>query len=320
MIKPLLKELRHVLLHTLLAVTVWVLPHNLHFRAFRLIARLRWLIPVQTGLSSMLKHLPELQPYRHSITLGHALHQIVDQADYYLTHKYGNNWLKQNLQIEGRILSAHLAGKPAPVLLTPHYGQGFWALYYFRHVLGLPVAWLHLPPPAVSQLGQKLASRHGRKRIRRVEMLAGCRPIPTGGSIQAMQSCLQQGNAVLAMPDVPPAPSRSHLPISLVGRQAAIPAGTLQMAARERAPVYMYTVYLDRSTGKRKLKLNGPYIGLSAEDLAAKFAEMLNTALSTDPAAWHLWPWIELFLGSEPANKQGATQHCSGQGSNRQGK
>lgn len=297
MIKALLAELRHLLLHGLLAAAVWLLPQRGHFPAFRLLARWRWLLPGKTGLDNLLASRPGLQPWRQSLERGCALHQIVDRADYYLTRKYGPQWLARNLLLSGQIEPRHLHSQPAPMLLTPHYGQGFWALYYFRQQLGLPVAWLHLPPATRNPLGEKLAARHARKRIAQVERLGKSPAIPTGGSVQAMQQRLcEDGQAVLAMPDVPPEPARSRLDIRLLGRPASIPAGSLEMAARERIPVYIYTIAMDRRSGKRRMQLHGPYTGLSAQQLAEEFASILDAAIERDPCAWHLWPHLPLFF------------------------
>lgn len=297
MAKALLAEFRHLLLHALIATAVWFLPQRLHFMAFRLIARVRWLVPVAAGLQNLLATFPELRPWQPSLERGCALHQIVDRADYYLTRKYGRQWLARNLLLEGQIEERHLHSRPAPMLLTPHYGQGFWALYYFKQERGLPVAWLHLPPPVRSPLGEKLAARHARKRIAQVEALGSSRAIPTGGSVQIMQQNLcNQGQAVLAMPDVPPDPARSRLNVCLLGQQASIPAGSLEMAARAQVPVYMYCIAMDRHSGQRRMRLQGPYEGLSAQQLADEFAAMLSAAIRDDPCAWHLWPHLQQFL------------------------
>lgn len=302
MLNNFISEVRHLLLHSLIGGAVWLLPQCWHFRAFKLLARLHpWLLHPTGSLDQLLRALPSLQPHRRSLALGLALHQIVDRADYYLTRKYGERWLQRNLVVGGAV-QPPAQGGPAPMLLTPHYGQGYWALRYFNQQLGLPLAWLYLAPPkGPAPKGHKLATRHGYKRLARIEALAGSPAIATGGSVPLMQQHIRTGQAaILVMPDAPPVPGHNNLAINLLGRPACMPAGALSLAVREQAPVYMYCIALDRHTGQRRLRIQGPYQGRSPQQLAQQFADMLTAAIHQDPCAWYMWPQLDAFLQAQP--------------------
>lgn len=288
-------ELRHLCLHSLLAVSIWLVPQRGHFALFRLLTRLHpWLLPTATqAADALLAWRPQLQSHRRSLVLGCALHQLVDQADYYLTKKYGRDWLLKNLEVEGQRPNSE---GPAPLFMTLHYGQGFWAIRYFNECWQLPLAWLHLPPPTNSPPGERLATGHARRRVRQVERLAGAAAIPTGGSVTRMRERLcVQGLPVLVMPDVPPGPEQETVAVQLLGRAARLPVGALSLAIRHRLPVYIYTVHLQRHNGQRLLRLHGPYCCVEVQELADQVASILEEAIIQDPCAWHLWPHFERF-------------------------
>lgn len=291
----LIAELRQLSLQILLAIGIWVVPQRGHFFLFRLLSRLHpWLLPGATqAADALLRWRPGLQTHRRSLILGCALHQLVDQADYYLSRKYGTDWLLKNLKVEGQ---RPATGDQAPLFMTLHYGQGFWAIRYFNECWQLPLAWLHLPPPLKGTFGEYLATRHAQRRIRQVERLAGAAAIPTGGSVARMRErlCVEQ-QPVLVMPDVPPNPEQEMVSVQLLGRVAYLPVGALSLAVRHRLPVYIYTVHLQRHNGQRLLRLHGPYCCVEAQELADQVASILEEAIIQDPCAWHLWPHFERF-------------------------
>lgn len=224
-----------------------------------------------------------------------ALNRLVDVADYFLTLKYGDGWVRRYVHVTGDSLPE--AGTiAAPVLVTFHYGQGFWALRLLRDQ-GFPVAWLHAPPPAVAPLGEKLAGWMGRRRIAQVARLCGAPTIAVGGSVERMRRrLLDEGRPVMIMPDAPLQPGQSWIPVSLLGYAARLPAGAIRMAAEAGVPVVIYTIAVDPNTGHRHMRIEGPLCGLDSAALAQRLADHLQVALVKQPDSWHVWPWATSFL------------------------
>lgn len=298
MLKELKQELRHGSLQLLLFVVAWLLPQRLHFRAFKAIAHLHpWLLNVKPSVKALIQHKPELASAQKSLGLGIALHQIIDQADCYLTRRFSARWLDDNCEITGPAPEKPPTGLPVPLFLTPHYGQGFWAIRYLNECCGFRLAWLYLPPAKHLKPGNILQSWTNKRRLAQIERLCSSLAIPTGGSIATMQEKLiRHGVSVLAMPDAPPQPGQSKVVVTLMEQQAFFPAGVFSLAEREKVPVYLYSILLDRQSGKRRMIIKGPYTGLGKDALAQHFADLLDDAIKQDPCAWHLWPYLEAFL------------------------
>lgn len=227
-----------------------------------------------------------------------ALHRLIDAADYFLTLKYRTRWLAKYCDVTG-IKNKGLRSK-ACLFITFHYGQGFWALRYLNNE-GFPLGWLHAPPPLRAPLGQKFAGWMGRRRIRQVARLCGAAPIPVGGSVARMRArLLEEGLPVMAMPDAPLQPGQSSLPVTFLGRPARIPAGTIRMAVQIGAPVVVYTMVVDPVDGRRHLRFEAPLQEPTAEALAQRLCDHLQSAIERDPTAWHVWPWADGFFDAPP--------------------
>lgn len=288
-----LGELRVAVELSTVALLVMVLPWPLAFRGLRWLTRFALFQGGGQQAAAAAKSR-WWGPGAHAERLL-ALNRLVDVADYFVTLKYGNGWMRRYLHVTGDPLP--VAGTiAAPVLVTFHYGQGFWALRLLRE-RGFPVAWLHAPPPAVAPLGEKLAGWIGRRRIAQVARLCGAPAIAVGGSVERMRRrLLEEGRPVMIMPDAPLHPGQSYLPVNLLGRAARLPAGAIRMAAQAGVPVVIYTIAVDPHTGHRHMRIEGPLTGLNDAALAQRLADHLQIALSQQPEAWHVWPWAASFL------------------------
>ena len=159
------------------------------------------------------------------------------------------------------------------------------------------MALLYAPAASNKKLGNFVQSIINQKRLLQIESLCSSIAIATGGSVAAMQQRLcQQKMPVLAMPDAPPVAGQSTIEVNFLGKQARLPAGVFALAERERIPVYVYTILLDRKSGKRRMSVHGPFYNLPKESLAQVFADILQDAITEDPCAWHVWPYIERFM------------------------
>lgn len=295
--KALVRELTVALELFCVAALTLLLPWPLAFRGLRWMTRFAVFQGdvAQRGARQMACWLGAERA--HAVRLQ-ALHRLVDVADYFLTCKYGDGWMRRYLHVSGDALPAPGEGA-APMLVTFHYGQGFWALRWLR-AAGYPVAWLHAPPPQVAPLGEKLAGWMGRRRIAQVGRLCGAPTIAVGGSVARMrQRLLGEGRPVMVMPDAPLQPGQSWLPVQLLGRAARMPAGAIRMAAQDEVAVLVYSIVVDPLNGHRHLHMEGPLSGLDALALAQRLAAHLQQALQRQPEAWHVWAWVSTFAEPE---------------------
>lgn len=287
----LLSELRTAFLHFSVFLIVLILPQRMHFSIFRFLARLHPLILDVEQASRNLTEFYQQQPASLTDSARNiALHQLLAYADFYLILFYKDQWLKNNVVINGSLPTQKSHAKGA-FFFTLHYGQGVWA-YKIMHRQGLPLTRLHAPPPETSPLGHVLADKLGHWRARQLQRFAGCPPITPGGSIEKMRQLLCDEKAsIVVMPDAPLRPKQTRIEVRLLDQPSALANGAIDLAVRERVPVYVYTMATDLSTGKRILNMHGPYNLNCKQALAQKIADIASLAIKNDPYAWHLWPW-----------------------------
>lgn len=289
-----LEEIHALLENLIIALVVLSLPWKLAFRVLRLLTRSRFFQGKNADAAFEKLDYFFPQPSRTALRLI-ALHRLVDMADHYLTLCKSYRWISANCRVSGEKLDDGGRGKGI-LFVTFHYGQGFWALRYLREN-GFPMAWLHLPPPTNAPLGQKLAGWIGRRRINQVARLSGASAIGVGGSVARMKArLLEERLPVMAMPDAPPQPGQSSLPVSFLGRSARIPAGTIRMAVQAEVPVVVYTMSVNPVDGHRHLRFEAPLKESSPEALAQRLCDHLQSAIERDPTAWHMWPWASAFF------------------------
>lgn len=286
------RELRAALERVLLPGVAAVLPWWVCARLFWQLARPQLLFPaeVEQAWLRARDYLPPDAAWKRRT----RFHLLVDNADYFLSLTRGNRWMRRYLRVSG---AGHLAGASGAVLLvTFHWGQGFWALRYLRDH-GLPAAWLHAAVAPRLRPGECVSGLMGRRRIRQVGRLAGAQPIAVGGSIAAMRDRLQRLRLpVMAMPDAPLRPGQSTLPVELLGRPARLAAGVISMAAEVGVPVYAYTMRVEPQTGNRHLVISKAIAYHDAASLAQGLADVLSQAVAEDPAAWYVWPFADGFF------------------------
>lgn len=235
-------------------------------------------------------------------------HILADHSDYFLTGKSAE--LKNNPRL--KVLQNGLSGYKglAPTLImTFHWGQGFWLLRYLRSQ-GFHPAWLHAPVKSESSLGSYVEAKMGRVRIRKVAEITGAEPIATGNAVQTMKEYLKDAkHCVIAMPDAPLAPGRSSIQVKFLGKLASWPAGLITMAAEEQLEVSVATCGLNTQSGEREIRITKPLRYQDAQSLAQQLAIKLEEHIKIASSAWYVWPHVESFF--QNAESQIASSNLS---------
>lgn len=264
----------------MLPLVAIVLPWSLAWRGFRwLAARGRFF----AGETARAQAMADSQGYVDDAAtwaVRHRLMRIVDHVDPGLSFLRRDRWMDRHLTVDG-------ATPPAPpcVFVGFHYGTGFWLLRHLRR-LRHRVAFLAAPVTAEHCPGQPLRLAFMRWRKASVERAGHAPVILVGGSRDRIRAALREGTSVLGLVDVPEVVP-SPVPVAFLGGDAWFPDGLLRLAIEEKVPLIGYVATLDARTGARHLHLTR-LPDAPGEALRA-LAGMLDGAVRSDPAAWHLW-------------------------------
>ncbi|MDR0274974.1 MAG: hypothetical protein LBI48_06485 [Burkholderiaceae bacterium] len=284
-------ECRDLIELVLLPGLAALLPWRWCFAIYRRLARWRWLYREVTGRAL---HEARARGMVDDEARWHWMRRLVtlvDHADYYLSRTRGDRWLARYLNVDG----AWPPPDDTAIVCNFHWGAGMWGLR------SLACAGLH-PLPLVAPLnqaafrGRTVLGWYTRARTAEVGRVLQCSALDASTSLRPVIRALRAGQQVGTSMDVPSDQTVASEPIMLMGMLARIPRALFRLAIDQRAPVTAYTTGFDARTGQRQLRIAqlGVYDDLTA--LIRDVFRHLDTALTQDPAAWHLWSEAARFF------------------------
>ena len=269
-----------------------ILPWSLCFRLFHRLVRLKSLYRGETAAT--LAGVASITPVADSKAWSEAIRMVrlVDHADLYLSMFRSDAWLRRHVTVMGDWPEGN---KPF-VAITFHWGAGQWALRHMR-AQGRKVSVLVRGVEKDTFPGNKLCYWYAKLRLREIARAGGSEIVRTGKSgLYEMKSKLKAGNCVVGLMDVPLERPRNYLTARLLGRTAYFPRGLSYLAANSGVPVVVYSMRLDRQSGRRKLVISPPLNFKNEDELIEKLASRLNELIDIDSPAWHQWGGVQSFF------------------------
>lgn len=180
--------------------------------------------------------------------------RLVDHADYWLSRTRSRGWLRRHAGVRGEWPCT----RQAAVGVFFHWCGGMWA-----------VRALHFAGPSSAVLAGHYTKRsmgmswlgyfYGWLRLSELARAGGRPLIFAPGTVKKAQAELAAGHWVIGTPDVPPTETRLAKPVSLFGRPGQFTEGLLRIARDGGVPVVMFTLALDLDSGRRELRISGPF-------------------------------------------------------------
>ena len=287
-------ELRDALELVLLPGLAALLPWQWCFVIFQQLAKMHWLYrePCEAALQQARSRGWAGADEAHWLWVRRLV-TLVDHADHYLCLWRSNAWMQKHLKVEG----AWPSSKQSVLLLSFHWGAGFWGL---RHA----AAQGFRPHALVASLGSQayqgrtVLSWYARSRNANVARTLGSPTIDIAQHLKRVIRALRDKHSLLGVVDVPADDAKASMPIELLGMQAIVPRGLLRLAVDQQVPVVLYITGLDTATGERFLRIKQLGIVAELKDLSSQVFGELERAIAEDPPAWHFWGISERFFRS----------------------
>ena len=279
-----------------------ILPWPLCFRLFHRLVKLKSLYRRET--EAALEGVASIAPVADARAWSEATRMVrlVDHADLYLSMFRSDAWLHRHVTVAG----AWPEGNKPFIAITFHWGAGMWALRHMRaqgRKASVLVRGVEKNISSVSML-------YGYAKLRLIEVAraGGSKIVLTGNnSLYEMKSKLKSGECVVGLMDVPQGHNRNYVTANLLGKVAYFPRGLLHLAVNSGVPVVVYSMGLDRQSGRRNLIISPPLQFKNEGELLGKLASRLNELIDIDPPAWHQWAGVQSFFqkgeGIEGASK-----------------
>lgn len=285
-------ELQDLLELVLLPGLAAILPWHWCFLVFKRLARLRCLYqkPCDTALQQARKRGWAGSDEDHWLWVRRLV-TLVDHADHYIGLSRSDEWMRRHLRVEG----AWPSPNAAVLLLTFHWGAGYWGL---RHGAAHGFQPHALVASLASQAyqGRTVMSWYARSRHAHVARTLGSPTIDVARHLKQVIRALRSDHSLLGVIDVPADEAVASISVELLGMPACMPRGLLRLAVDSQVPVVLYITGLDVRTGARFLRIKQLGVYNTVEDLAAIAFGELSQAIREDPPAWHFWSIAERFF------------------------
>lgn len=222
----------------------------------------------------------------------YRLTRLIDYCDLFLARTRTARWFAKHVDVIG----AWPARGPF-IAMTFHWGAGLWSIEHM-HSHGVPVHFVAVRTRREEFGKDWLAYRYARARNRTVERAGGAPIIYTGGATDSIRRALADGHAVVALYDVPAPMTGRTLQTKVCDRAIRLPAGMARLAVESHATVVAFEMGIDFATGRRKLRIEPPFVATSEQDFADRLALIMTRVLRRDSAAWHFSHLAKHFFGS----------------------
>ncbi len=262
-----------------------ILPWRWCFPVFQRLARLHSLYrePCETALQQARSRGWAGTDEAHWLW-ARRLVTLVDHADHYLGLWRRDAWMAQHLQVSGQ----WPRDPQAVLLLTFHWGAGFWGL---RHAAahGLQPHALVASLDSQAYQGHTIRSWYARSRNAHVARVLGSPTIDVARQLKQVIRTLHEKHSLLGVVDVPADEAQASMTVGLLGMQATLPRGLLRLAVDQQIPVVVYITGLNTGSGQRFLRIKPLGVHRSVETLASQVFGELEHIIAEDAPAWHFW-------------------------------
>jgi len=289
-------ELRSLVEYYLLPALALLLPWPLAYRLLRRIARYPGLYEEEWRPALLQAQSLGLVPVDDPLDWAWRFRtcRLVDHADFWLSRLRRARWLDRHVDRRD----------PWPVLPGPAVGAFFHWCAGMWGVRALLAAGNHASVLAGrfskrSMGGARLGYLYGHIRLRELARASGGPLIYAPRTVQQSVKALAEGRWVIGTPDVPPSETRIAAPVRLFGRDGLMPEGLLLIARQAGVPVVVFTLALDFDTGRRELRVWGPF---DPDDptLMQRLADTWQGLIREKSWAFTLWPAMPAFFPPPP--------------------
>lgn len=272
-----------------------LLPWRLAYRWLRWLSRGASAFdePAQAARAVAPQHLDVGDVER--FTANVRLHWLLDTCDLYLSLLHWKRpWRPWHIERvgewprDGRFVVAGF-----------HHGNGHWMFKSLAEAghdsVIVSARWDKADYP-----GLPVRFRYGCLRGYDMARLSGRPLIFRPNARQQLADSLAAGYAAIGVLDMPPrlAPNGQR-PVRLLGNDASLPDGMLDLARDAGVPVVPYWMEYDLERGTRRFVIGEPLDPADPGTLQ-KLADLLDAAVRKTPSAWFFWPEWPLWLEQAP--------------------
>ncbi len=217
-----------------------------------------------------------------------------DDLDAYLYSSPFSNFYLSRLKIEGHP-NLKKALKIGPcILLSTHFGGGFWILPLLKS-WGVSARFFSAEVRRENYPGQVSLYLYHWLRTLTVKQASGRKVLFKGKGKEEMRKALENGSCLIVLLDVPPFLVKERIEVVFLGKSASFPRGIVRIAKELELPILPFFSYLDQ--GKlRRIRFEEPVRVKDERECVEKLVRLIEREILQRPDHWHFWSVAEQFF------------------------
>lgn len=206
---------------------------------------------------------------------------------------FSRRFLKK-IRIEGEENLKEALRNKGGILLSAHFGGGFWILPLLREK-GIPVHFFSAGVAKKNYPFEKSLYYYHRLRIGIVERASGRRTLYKRRGRQDLTLALNEKKWVSILLDVPPFLVKDVIEVPFLSQKAMFPKGIISIAKETHVPILPFFSFLDEGR-RRRICFEEPIHVVDEEECVKKCVALIEKRIIERPDHWHFWPNADEFF------------------------
>ena len=202
---------------------------------------------------------------------------------------------RRRLKIEGEQNLRQALGDGGKILLSAHFGGGFWVIPYLKD-LGIEAHFFSTDIEPEDYPGVRALYLYDRLTNWAVEKASGGRVLYKRERRKALIGPLEEGKWVIVLFDAAPFLVRDKMEVSFLGKRTWFPKGVVSIGKEMGVPIIPFFSYLDKKH-RRRVCFEKPLYVRNEKESVEECVRLIEKRILERPDHWHLWPFAGQFFG-----------------------
>ncbi|OGP88511.1 MAG: hypothetical protein A2156_03555 [Deltaproteobacteria bacterium RBG_16_48_10] len=277
-----------------------LLPPPLPYLLVRSLSRLEYRYhparreSIRRGMAQFLKEAPSSKEGLDLATRRYFEVIFCDEMDLFIYLFGFSRRFIRGIKIEGEENLEEALKKGGGILLSAHFGGGFWILPFLRE-RGVRAHFFSADLKREDFACHMARYYYLRLRGWAVERASGGKVLYKKEGGEGVARTLKKREWVILLFDVPPFLVRESTEVFFLGRKTGFPRGIISIAREMNVPLLPFFLFLDEGK-RRRIVFEKPIQVLDEEACVKKCAALIEERVTQRPDHWHLWPVANQFF------------------------
>jgi len=199
----------------------------------------------------------------------------------------------RRLKIEGEQNLREALGDRGGILLSAHFGGGFWILPFLKD-LGVKTHFFALDVEKKNYPRQTPLYLYHRLDHWVIERACGGRVLHKSERRRGFVEALREDKWVIALFDVPPFLVKEKAEVSFLGKKTWFPKGIISIGKELNVPIVPYFSYLDKNC--RRICFEKPIYVKDEGKCFEECVRLIEKRILERPEHWYMWPTASQFF------------------------